>query len=587
MPQIKAMDVPTRLPLLIEPENRYASDNVDARLVNAYMETIGPQRYKIYKRPGLGNQVIVNNNATGMGMYTWNGNVYSIFSGLLQVPVQNAIVTHTTGGTLAAGTYFYVVTSTSTAGETTKSNEMSINTTGSASSNTISWVADGNLTHKVYRGTTSGGEGTYYTVATGNTFLDTGAAGTAGTPPGTNTALSGILYKNGAQVATGLDTSAGVYQFSSIMGATPKMVLNNGAYGYAYDDTALLSADLHSLSPSYPQYTVKGWAYLDGAQYVMQHFFGTSITPAVIWGSAINSVTQPTDWDPLDFITAQVEPDSGVCMAKQLVYVVALKQWSTEFFFDAGNATGSPLQSIPGSKSAIGCASQDSVQSIEDVLFWLSTNRSASRQIIMMERLQPHTISTKAIERLLNDIDISLVYSWQVKLNGHSFYVITFVNSNLTLAYDIKENMWSQWTDTNGNYVPICASTYDSAGHRIVQHATNGSLYYMDSIYLDDAGTVITVSIYTPNFDGGTGRRKQLNFMEVIGDQQPGSYMTIQTSDDDYQSWSSPRRVDMSQRRMFLTKCGTFTRRAWLIQHAQNTVFRIEAMDVQFDLGTL
>lgn len=477
MPQSPTMQQPPRIPLLIEPENRYSSPNVDARLVNCYMENIGRGHYEVYKRPGLGNQVIVNNNAPGMGVYTWNNNVYSIFAG--------------------------------------------------------------------------------------------------------------ILYKNGAQVATGLDTTGGVYQFSSIMGSDPKMVMNNGAQGYAYDDTALLSANLHSLSPSYPQYTVKGWAYLDGASYVMQHFFGTAITPAVIWGSAINSVTNSGDWDPLNFITAQIEPDSGVCMAKQLVYVVALCQWSTEFFFDAGNATGSPLQSIPGSKSSYGCASQDSVQNIEDVLFWLSTNRSASNQIIMCERLQPRVISTKAIDRLLNKIDTSLIYSWQIKLNGHSFYVITFVNANLTLAYDIKENMWSQWTDTNGNYVPICASTYDSAGDVVVQHATNGSLYYMNSTYLDDAGTVINCSIYTPNFDAGTRRRKQMNFLEFITDQTTGNYMTVQMSDDDYQTWSQPRRVDLSQQRAFLTNCGTFTRRAFLIQHSLYQPFRISGMETQFDIGTL
>jgi hypothetical protein len=363
--------------------------------------------------------------------------------------------------------------------------------------------------------------------------------------------------------------------------------MNNGAQGYAYDDTAGLSANLHSLASSYPQYTVKGWAYLNGASYVMQHFFGTAITPAVIWGSAINSVTNSTDWDPLNFITAQIEPDSGVCMAKQLVYVVALCQWSTEVFFDAGNATGSPLQSIPGSKSSYGCASQDSVQNIEDILIWMSTNRSASYQIVMMERLQTRIISTKAVERLLDNINISLIYSWQLKLNGHRFYVITFVNSNLTLAYDLNENMWSQWTDTNGNYVPICASTYDANGNKVVQHATNGSLYYMDSQYGDDAGSQITAGIITPNFDAGTRRRKQMNMLEVIGDQQVGNYLTIQMSDDDYQTWSQPRRVDMSQERMFLINCGTFRRRAFWIQYNQFGPFRISAMETQFDIGTL
>jgi Phage stabilisation protein len=478
MPQAQSMQLPPRVPLLIEPENRYNSPNVDARLVNCYMETVGEGKYEVYKRPGLGNQQIVNNNAAGMGVYTWNNNVYSIFGG--------------------------------------------------------------------------------------------------------------ILYKNGAQVATGLDTSAGVYQFSSIMGSDPKLVMNNGAQGYAYDDTALLSANLFTTSGNiYPQFTVKGWAYLDGAQYVMQHFFGSAITPAVIWGSAINSVTGGTDWSALDFITAQIEPDAGVCMAKQLVYVVALCNWSTEFFFDAGNATGSPLQSIPGSKSSYGCASQDSVQNIEDVLFWLSTNRSASNQVVMCERLQPRVISTKAIDRLLNNIDTTAIYSWQIKINGHSFYVLTFVNANLTLAYDIKENMWSQWTDTNGNYLPICASAYTAGGNVVVQHATNGSLYYMDSTYLDDSGTVINADIYTPNFDGGTRRRKQMNFLEFVTDQVTGNYMTVQMSDDDYQTWTQPRRVDMSQQRAFLTNCGTFTRRAFHLHHAIAQPFRISAMETQFDIGTL
>ena len=49
--------------------------------------------------------------------------------------------------------------------------------------------------------------------------------------------------------------------------------------------------------------TVKGFAYLNGATYVMQ-------PEAVIWGSAINSVDQVGDWDPLNFISAQADPDA-------------------------------------------------------------------------------------------------------------------------------------------------------------------------------------------------------------------------------------------------------------------------------------
>lgn len=473
---------PPRIPLVLDPENRYNSTGKDARLVNAYMERPNKlvKEFHVYKRPGYGNQQVVNNNAVGMGVYTWNGNVYSIFGG--------------------------------------------------------------------------------------------------------------ILYKNGAQVATGLDTTGGVYSFSEIKGATPKIVMQNGVQGYAYDDTALLSANLHSLNASYPQYTVKGLAYLDGATYVMQRFFGTLLTPATIWGSAINSVTVSGDWDPLNFITAQIEPDYPVALNKQLSYVVAFKQWTTEIFIDAGNATGSPLQSVPGSKSRYGCAHQDSVQRVEDTLFWLSTNQSASLQVCMMEALQVKIISTQAIDRLLNNANLSGgVFSWQLKVDGHLFYILTIVNSNLTIAYDIAENNWAQWQDTNGNYIPICASTYDASGHKVVQHATNGSLYYMDSAYIygDDNGSSIEVDIVTPNWDADTRRNKQLSMLEFIGDKQIGSYFTVQVSDDDYNSWSQPRRVDMGLDRLILPDCGTFRRRAWWIKYNQYGPFRIMGIEPQFDLGTL
>ena len=51
-------------------------------------------------------------------------------------------------------------------------------------------------------------------------------------------------------------------------------------------------------------------------------------TNAVIYNSALND---PTTWDALDIITAEKEPGAGVALAKSQSYVIALKEWSTEF----------------------------------------------------------------------------------------------------------------------------------------------------------------------------------------------------------------------------------------------------------------
>lgn len=397
------------------------------------------------------------------------------------------------------------------------------------------------------------------------------------------------LYKNMVQVGTGLDITNGKYTFTSIMGASPKLVFQNGVQGYAYEDVGGLSATLHSINASYPQFTCKGLAFLDGYTFVMQRFFGTQVTPAVIWGSEVNSVSQPGDWDPLNFITAQTSPDSGVFLGRQLVYVVAMKQWSTEFFFDAGNTTGSPLGPAQNLRLPYGCASADSVQDITDVLFWLSNNREASNQVVMMDRAQLTVVSTPAIDRLLRDVDLSIpnVLSWHIKIDGHSFYVLSFRTDNITLAYDISQNRWEQWTDQDGNYLPIVASTRDDQGRTIVQGFNDGCLYYASTDYTDDNGEMIPVTIITPRWDAGTSRRKNLSGMAFVGDQSQGCLMNVQVSDDDYQTWSQPRTVNLSEKFPNLINCGTFRRRAWKFTINNNLFWRLESPELQFDIGTL
>ncbi|MCU1312445.1 MAG: putative autotransporter protein, partial [Acidobacteriaceae bacterium] len=100
----------------------------------------------------------------------------------------------TTGGTLAAGTYYYVVTAVTTGtavkGETTGSPETIAVTTKGTGSIALNWAPVNNATgYKVYRGTASGAELVYYTTST-NSFTDTGTAGTAGAVPTSNTSGS-------------------------------------------------------------------------------------------------------------------------------------------------------------------------------------------------------------------------------------------------------------------------------------------------------------------------------------------------------------------------------------------------------------
>lgn len=102
----------------------------------------------------------------------------------LAAPVADTPATATTGGSLAAATYYYKVTGVTALGETIGSNEVSQVTTGAASTVTLTWSAiNGATGYRVYRGTAAGLETVYYALGNVLTYIDTGAASTAGTPP--------------------------------------------------------------------------------------------------------------------------------------------------------------------------------------------------------------------------------------------------------------------------------------------------------------------------------------------------------------------------------------------------------------------
>jgi len=383
--------------------------------------------------------------------------------------------------------------------------------------------------------------------------------------------IGGNLYKNGTSLGA-VDTTNGVYKFSSTLGATPRLFLANGVFAYTYDNATLAAVT----DPDFPAAFVKGSAYLDGTTYVMK-------SNASIQGSDIDD---PTSWATLNVIVARIEPDPGVALAYQLVYVIALKQWTIEAFYDAANSTGSPLGTVQGAKTNKGCAHADSLVSIGGALYFLAQNRESGMQVGCIDGLKYNDISTKPIERLLQAGDLTTVYAFGIAIDGHPFYVVTLKNSNLTLAYDIQEKMWAQWTDADGNYFPYVSAAVTSAGVTILQHESDGYLYAMSSSVYTHNDSPIVSDLYLPQFDGGTKRGKMLSAMLFDADRVEGSVLKVRFNDNDYaaDAWTDFREVDLGLEAPMLTDEGTFVRRAYHFRHDTASPLGLRAVDLQIDL---
>lgn len=123
------------------------------------------------------------------------------------------------------------------------------------------------------------------------------------------------------------------------------------------------------------------------------------------------------------------------------------------------------------------------------------------------------------------------------------------------------------------------------------------SLYTVDSAYFDDGlepdDTLIPAPTYsiatfepfiplrwrTNRLDNGTNIAKFLSRIEAIGDQVSGS-LWCRYSDDDQETWSFFRQIDLSLTRPRAGRLGSYRRRTWEFLYISRQHFRLEGMEI-------
>ncbi len=209
--------------------------------------------------------------------------------------------------------------------------------------------------------------------------------------------------------------------------------------------------------------TVPGIVFLNGYFFVMDE-------NAVIYNSALND---PLTWGALDFIQAAIEPGMGVALAKSQNYVVAFKEWSTEYFYNAGNATGSPLSPVLSAFTQIGCANGESVAYLDENIYWASKAKQQGPGVWKMKELEQAKVSTPDVDRILAADDMSDVYAYGVRIAGHSFYVLGLRTIGMTLAYDASNGTWALWTSLTAQ-TPVSCTIAQTGGLATVTRTSHG-----------------------------------------------------------------------------------------------------------------
>jgi hypothetical protein len=387
------------------------------------------------------------------------------------------------------------------------------------------------------------------------------------------TVIGTKVYENTTEKYT-LTTSTGTCWFAEFKGTNHLLVLGDGTdlvtitTGGVVTDIADVDLPVGPITP----------VFFDS--YI---FVAKAGTPEIY----NSNVDVPSAWTSGDFISAEQYADDTIALIRQINYVVAFGQYSTEFFFDAANASGSPLERNEGVSMKVGLAARDTVAQIDRRIFWVGQTQTGDPAVWQFEGLTASEISSEAIRKILvnEGSNLANATAWICSHKGHALYVIN-LNAR-TIVFDLEEKMWVDWSiNSGGNHavLPFKYATEGSNNKVLVLHNTDGKIYELDpALHVDDAGAIL-VEIITDKVDFGTTNFKQQIGCTLVGDVQSTGTVTLSWSDDDYVTYSATRSLSLSAGRAYTKAGGVFRRRSYKLLFSTTAPFRAEAIELTYQL---
>lgn len=235
------------------------------------------------------------------------------------------------------------------------------------------------------------------------------------------TVHSGNLYRVSS---TGVSTPLGSIPGSERVGMTSnggQLAISANGSLYVYESSLAQATD-----PDFPSIS---WVdYLDGYT-----IFGVPDTGQF----GITAINDSTDYDALDFATAEAAPDDVVRGIVDHRELFLFGEDTTEVWYNSGNSDF-PFERTASGFMEIGIAGRYAVGKKANSLYFLGSDAIAYR----IDGYNPARISNHAIEHefRLRAINECVVETWTER--GHAFVGFRF--SDAFFVYDIGTTLWSE-----------------------------------------------------------------------------------------------------------------------------------------------
>lgn len=313
--------------------------------------------------------------------------------------------------------------------------------------------------------------------------------------------------------------------------------------------------------------TLKGWT-----------FFGTR--DARVYNFDINSITAVTAGN---YISADDAPDSGLGIIKHGDEIVHFGTNSIQFFYVAGNPTGSPLSVVQNSTIDMGVPNELAYCTVGNKFAFVSSGQVGKSFWIATGR-SPQKASSSREDAILSD-GLKWLLSTGV-IDGQVMIFLFCKDRGIILVYCVESGAWWELNANSmsqakaiGDFTFFINST-NTNGFLQRLPIYGGTLSYKDAISATSTGSVTTATAIIDIGDLGDDSNKSMPRLAFDADTQVStSNLYVSFSDDDYQTFTSSRAVDLTKERKELTRNGGFRHRVIKMEHSDDTGFRLRVIN--------
>jgi hypothetical protein len=362
---------------------------------------------------------------------------------------------------------------------------------------------------------------------------------------------------------------------------------------------------------------ISGFVELDG-------YLFYCIDTGNIYNSDLNSVTS---YPSTGVLPVQNAPDPAVAIARHKNMIIVFGSASKEAFYNAGNASGSPLQRAIQYFERIGCLDQRSITTLENDVYFVSTPYEGDVGVYRIRDMAAQKVSTPNVDTVIGTYSANngAIYASSFKLGGRPILALFLSTASettdmlllessdnillengddvlmegsasaaasyqRTMIYHADINLWSEWQCDTATFIDSFGSGIANQILATSRVLTGGYVYRInptsDGILYRDNGASYTMEVRTSGVDLGTSKRKFIRSVKLICDEQSSGTASISYSDDDYATWSTARDIDLTKKNYTLWRMGSHVgKRAWKISHSSNAPFRAEALEIDYTVG--